>query len=519
MLLTIFIVRDYQEEERMHMDIQTLPHSITEQADGNPTSAADIAADISSSQSRAEMELIEHAENSCTIATQRNDSAEISRESKTSGTEEADTARKIARLLEKLSVWQTYPNTSLENELARLKELYTDILKHIIQLTGSEEQKRLLCLLETYLFENLGKLTQKHFNTLDSFFQRFGERQHRICLYNSLFQYATGRTLPPDKVSRFLLKEHSSFAGQFSGKETASKNVREGIVYFKSPSEKEIPYSKAFSRKQLLESDYWQRVYQEPLHHAEGPVSRDLFSENKPTLNMLYRAQDLKTAEKFLTELLGKGNLLMRPELSACNSQIKGFLAAATWLKTDAFLQASGIQKGLSASISQAVDKLLLVYINSVAGSGRSAALADLPGDIVPQKESCGTVVSDIYCRLRIICLKEQNAGSALTAALKYAYAQYVKQNESGGFFFKHPDMEKDEFKKGYLLLRKDWKQFIDRLPVPLRTRRELEESFNSPWGTYVSPLNPLYNPKAAHPAILGGIITVGIIIALCLFT
>lgn len=519
MLLTIIIVRDYREEERMHMDIQSLPHSANEQADGNLTPPADMTADKSSRQSRAEMDFIEHAVNSCTKSAQRNDSADISKESRTEGTEQADTARKIAKLLEKLSVWQAYPNTSLENELAQLKDLYADILKHVIQLTGSGEQKRLLCLLETYLLENLEKLTHQHFNTLDSFFQRFGERQHRISLFNSLFQSATGRALPPDKVSRYLAKEHASFTGQFHGNETSAKNVREGIVYFRSPSEKEMPYSKAFSGKKLLESDYCQRVAPKPPDNAEGSVSRDLFSENKSTVSSLYRTQDLKIAEKFLTELLGKGNLLMRPEITACNSQIKGFLAAATWLKTDAFLQASGMQEGLSASISQAVDKLLLVYINSVAGPDRTAALADLPGAAVPQKDSRGTIVSDIYCRLRIICLKEQNAGSALSAALKYAYAQYVKQNESGGFFFKHPGLEKNECRKGYLLLRKDWKQFVAGLPVPLRIRRELEESFNSPWGSYVSPLNPLYNPKAAHPAILGGIITAGIIIALCLFT
>lgn len=501
------------------MDIQGLPYSASEQPDSNLTSVADIAADISSRQSKAEMEFIENAENSCTKATERNDSADISRESKARGTEEADTARDIARLLEKLSVWQAYPGTSPEKELARLKELYIDILRHVIQLKGSEEQKRLLCLLETYLLENMEKLTQKHFNTLDSLFQRFGERQHRIILFNSLFKSSAGRTLPSDKVMRFLAKEHSSFTGGFNGKETASKNVREGIVYFRNPSEKETPYSRAFSGKKLLESDYWQSVRAEPLENAEGPVSRDLFSENKSSLNILYRTEDLKIAEKFLTELLGKGNLLSHPEISACNGQMKGFLAAATWLKTDTFLYASGIQKGLADSISQTVDKMLLVYMNSVAGPGHSASLADLPGAVVPRKESCGTIVSDIYCRLRAICLKEQNAGSALTAALKYAYAQFVKQNDNGGFFFEHPGTEKNEYRRGYLLLRKDWKQFVDELPVPLRTRRELEESFNSPWGSYVSPLNPLYNPKAAHPAILGGVITAGIIIALCLFT
>lgn len=119
MLLTIVIVRDYREEERMHMDIQNLPHSASEQADGNLTPPADIAADISSRQSRAEMDL-----------------------------------------------------------------------------------------------------------------------QDRISLFNSLFQSATGRVLPPDKVSRFLAKEHASFTGQFHGNETSAKNVREGIVYFRSPSEK-----------------------------------------------------------------------------------------------------------------------------------------------------------------------------------------------------------------------------------------------------------------------------------------
>ena len=174
------------------MEIQSIPFPGKEPADDKTASLADIASHISTWKPEAEMEFVENAEASYQKAAERNDTSEISDESKADTSKEADAVRRIEQLLAKLRIWQPLLSSDSEKELERLKELYMTILKQIVNLTEHDEQKRLLSLLDSYTFGNLAKLVEKHFSTLDGFLHQYGEHWNRTCLFNSLFRSATG---------------------------------------------------------------------------------------------------------------------------------------------------------------------------------------------------------------------------------------------------------------------------------------------------------------------------------------
>lgn len=499
------------------MEIQSIPFPGKEPADDKTASLADIASHISTWKPEAEMEFVVNTEASYQKTTERNDTSEISDESKADTSKEADAVRRIEQLLAKLRIWQPLLSSDSEKELERLKELYMTILKQIVNLTEHDEQKRLLSLLDSYTFGNLAKLVEKHFSTLDGFLHQYGEHWNRTSLFNSLFRSATGRSLPPETVGRLLDEVNSAWNGKENYKEIIhTKNEHEGILYSRHISEKAVPYSKAFSGRKLVEADYLSGTFPE---YGKVTDANKLVTHSGPRQNIFFQVQDLQAAETFLTHFLGEGNLLSNTQITAWNPQLRGFLAADTWLKSIVYLQASGIQKTLAGSISRAIDRMMLFYINSAAAQKCTAASSYISHDSASGKENREPAVFDIYCRLRMLCQKEPNAGKALTSILKYAYSQYENQDRKEGFFFAHPDPSKSDCKKGFLLLKKDWRQFVDGLPVSMRRKRELETSFMSPWGDYVSPLNPLYNPEAAHPAIIGGLVTAAVVIVFCLFT
>lgn len=500
------------------MEIQNSAIIGNEPQGKKPISSSVIMENMDIQKYKTELEALENADISCTQKSEKSDTAEISPENSLHASEETETIRNIELLLAKLELWQPSINVSVDKNLAQLKELYMILLRQIIDFPLQHEtQNKLLHILETHILGNIEKVAERNFHSLDSFFRQFGEKSDQVYLFNSLFKSVTGRTLHIDKIIRFLEKAQlPSNKGQLYTMKPMNENEPRGILYPRYSFEKSETYNSAFSNKKLVEADYWKDA---ALNHNRITKVTDFFSEELPKKDMLFQLHDLKISETFLKMFLDEGNIMKNPKITACNSQIKGFLAAVTWLKIHTFLQSSDVQKGLFSNISQAIDRMVDLYITKVSDHKHAASLMNFSKSNAEPLAGGKTSVYNIYYQIRTLFQSEENAGKALSSGLKYAYEQYMKSNKNEGFFFDHPASPKSDCRQGYLILKKDWKHFTGILPDSFKNRKKLDGAFLSPWGDYVSPLNPLYNLEVGNPKIIVGFVIAGIIIAIYLFT
>lgn len=440
----------------------------------------------------------------------KGDISEIAGETDLSVEDREKLISKIKKLLTEFGMWEPHIRGEGTEEFESLKKLYMLILKQIVQLPQYEEQKALFSLLDRYMLKGAERYSEKYFGTLVRFFKQFGNSRDHISLINSLFKEATGRGVEASEISRVLAEddgagrssdtrayngaEHSSAGRRYGGMERSSV---EGVIYPRTVSGKINVHDSGnmFNAKRLAEEDY---------------LSGLNIPNNSPKDSSGYRSffcmRDLKVTEYFLKDFLGKGDLLNNKEISVQNKEVKGFLAAATWLKAEVFLNAAEIQKELHNSVVRAVEKMVYFYMRNTPEQKFTG------GHLLAEQEKEVSVYS-LYSQIRLICQGERNPGKALADGLNFAYGEFRSRESNEGFFFLRSENGREDCKKGYMILKKNWKTFSEGLPVSVKEKRELDASFESPWGMYISPLNSLYYSKEKHPLILSTIVLVSIIV------
>lgn len=447
----------------------------------------------------------------------KGDISEIEGETCLSVEDREELISKIKKLLTELGMWEPHIRGKGTEEFESLKKLYMIILKQIVQLPQYEEQKAFFSLLDSHMLKETERYSEKHFGTLVRFFKQFGNNRDHASLINSLFKEATGRGVETSKISRVLAEDdgvrrssgtgtydgagHSSVSRRYGGTEYPSV---EGVIYPRTVSGKINVHDcgNMFNAKKLAEEDY---------------LSGLNIPNNPPKDSSGYRSffcmRDLKLTECFLKDFLGKGDLLNNKEISAQNKEVKGFLAAATRLKAEVFLKAAKIQKELHNSVVRAVEKMVYFYMRNTSEQKFPGFGADFPGGQLLGEQEKERSVYSLYSEIRLICQGERNPGKALSDGLRYAYGEFRSRESNEGFFFLRSEAGREDYKKGYMILRKNWKVFSEGLPVSVKEKRELDASFESPWGMYISPLNSLYYSKEKRPFILSIIVLGGMIV------
>lgn len=511
------------------MEIQNIMNPGKELKDNKPETLKDIVTGTDVFSNKSEIELPENMDFACVQLPENNDKAELSGKAETDIEDQEKAVKEIEKLLQQLAAWKPSVYGDAEMGLGRLKEMYMLILKQIVQVTEEKLQITLLDNLQMHMLEQIERYAVKNFGNLERLFRQYGGIADRAALINSLFKASVGRALPPDRISKFLevysknyifesgSRTDASVRRNMMGGRTAAvmESRSEGILYQKQPSNS-LAVKGAFSSRKLIEADYLEGGC--PADRKEAKFS-ETFSGNSPKNGGIYHMDDIKITEQFLKGLLGDGDLLRNTGITACNPQMKGYLAAATWLKADLFLQTSGIQKGLTGSLVQAIDKMVHTYIAAVTGRERPATLTELPKNAILREDNKDWTVYNVYYQIRLLCQKERDKGKALSLGLRYAHTEFMKEKDNEGFFFGQLVQGEDDFKKGFLILKENWKRFVNQLPVSNHKKKELEASFLSPWGDYVSPLIPLYHPELGSRFIIGGAALIGIIVLISMFS
>lgn len=432
---------------------------------------------------------------------ERSDKAELSPECVQDAAEREEILKQLEKLSAQIESLKSASGVIPEKELEQLKKLYRLMLEKIMQLPEPEIQKIWFSKLDVQVLKEAEQYAAENLNIIDGFFRQFGSSRDSAKLINSLFKVVTGRGLNPDKIIRALnLYNKNTFMKGCEQNEHHS----EGILYPRSVTTEKMHFKDSpFSEKKLADADYMTALRHNSLKETDRAKS---FTASSHKYEKIFSTRDLKIAEQFLEDFLGKDNLLEEPQITSCNPEVKGLLAAATWLKANTFLHSSGIQKGLQSSIAQSVDKMINYYI-SCSGDKRGAV-----------KSGKENPVYTLYYKLRLICQKETNAGKALTSVLKYAYEQFEKHNSDENFFFLHSPSAEHDFEKGFMLLKRNWKRFTETLLISMRAKKDLDNSFYSPWGMYMHPASPLLNFSVGKPAFIGGAVLIGIILSYIMF-
>ncbi|WP_312440932.1 hypothetical protein [Lacrimispora sp.] len=437
------------------------------------------------------------------------------------GKEEAELA------WEDILAWGPSVIKPFPEELEGLAAIYKELLQAILENTTARVQEDQLALLEAALSDILIKVLVGRMGELESLFGSFGSKSSMAALKAALYRSITGNTLSSGELER-VFKDQTENArdtvklnqGSIRTLVNESGNEAEQGMIYQPAGEGRIKNDPRFT---------WRMRREIPLSVLEGngyPGSKTAHgvqaSISSMGKNTVYSPADLESAEDFAGYMNHRGNLLRASGLSGGSEELYGFLAALMAIKSQTFGAYSGINKGLTSDLREAVDRMIDFYIQE-AFKQSEGAMKRYGGRNTPFQPRAAY---KIYYYMMNLYQTTRDLRETVNKGIRHAYQQFLKKKEyledredSGSFFTKEKKDSREDWKEGKRIVERDWKEFLsfmgreDLGGIPLGIM-EL-----SPWGMLAEPeQSPRGRESTASPVFLAGAVAAIILLVLFLF-
>lgn len=405
--------------------------------------------------------------------------------------EEADLAWK------ELLNWNPSVKMPVSNQIAELTVLYEELLQEIYSNTTGQVLEGQLTALNQLLSDILTEIMNTPMGELDFLFSSFGTKDSIMNIQKNLYHSVTGKF--PDK--REL---EQAFGKSVGGKDPGSMgNLHMPDNETESGRKQGIIYQPAGNRQIKKNSQYVNRLKRETALTVLGKkTGEDSVRASISTIdaNRIYSPRDMELAEDFARYMKHNGNLFFSSALSGGSEELYGFLASVMVLKSQTFLAYSGIHKGLSFDLREAVENWTDYHIQN-ASKGRDSHTFE------PK------IVYKIYYYMMNLYKKSGNLEEAVNKGLRHAYRKYLKKMEvkrkedEGSFFMKEKMDAFEDWKEGKKILEEDYKKFYEFLQNQNLGDIVPEVFQLSPWGMFAEPVESSQRIGRESPVFLFGVL------------
>lgn len=396
--------------------------------------------------------------------------------------------------------WNPSLAKSIADELAGLAGIYKELLSAILANTTAGVQGQQLALLDKTLSDILLEMLNVRMGELEALFGKFGTGASMTAVKAALYRAVTGNALN-DKELEQVFKESLSPKG--SVPDSREGSIRIPVSEEADEADQGIIYQKAGDGRIKSDSQYAQRMRKETAAAVWGmTASGAQASISSIGKNTVYSSGDLEMAERFAGYMNRGGNLLKAPVLSGGSEELYGFLAAVVSIKSQLYMAATGIHKGLASDLREAVDRMIDFQLQEAlrqSEAGFQGGQAGRRPSFQPRS------AYRIYYYIMNLYQTTRDPAEAVNKGLRHAYQQYFKRKEyekkdiePGSFFTKEKREPVADWKEGKRFLEQDWKDFLSFM--------EREDAGDIPLGVLVlSPWGMFVEPEASSPKGSGG--------------
>jgi hypothetical protein len=423
------------------------------------------------------------------------DTPELSRQSRWFGLEGRLLAQASQRWIlemeeeawEAILAWQPGQDGDIRRALMELSRLYLALLEALLTYTTGDEQQQQQQRLDAVLAQKLSLIWDMDIRDLDTFFSQTGQSAVLKVIKASLYRQATGSSISPGAAEQLFDRGRGHTAG---GRPAAGGSAVLGGGVYTLAKGGNVRFASALSghgdsgEKQIL-----RRL--ETLNGIQGGGRSSGASYAGAGRSAgIYRGNELTVANAFARHMSGSGNLLKDPSFGARNEEAVGFLAAATAIKGQVYVESMARDSALRTPVRNAVDKFVDYYLSRKG-------------------------VYKVYNYTTDVYERTKNPQRAMEEGLAYAYRIFVEKKGNGvyagqdaygqqaGFFralLKGYSPEVD-LRRGMQLLELNWADFLRAIEQEDHKKLALRLQNYSPWGTLLKESKKEKRQKDHPPA------------------
>ncbi|HCT91238.1 MAG TPA: hypothetical protein DF613_07655 [Lachnospiraceae bacterium] len=406
------------------------------------------------------------------------DTPELSRQSRWFGLEgkllEQASRRWILEMEEEaweaILAWQPGQDGDIRRALAELSRLYLALLEALLTYTTGDEQTLQQERLDAVLAQKLSLIWNMDVQELDKFFNQTGQAAVLRAIKASLYKQATGASISIRAAEQLFDRGHTSGSGSRS---SAGGSAAPGGGFYTLAKGGNVRVASSLSgHGDSGEKQIRQRLEVLNSFQSGGKSAGAAYAGGRRTAG-IYRGNELATANAFARHMNGSGNLLKNPAFSARNDEAAGFLAAATAIKGQVYVESMARDSALRTPVRNAVDKLVDYYLSRKG-------------------------VYKVYSYTVDAYERSKSPQKAMEEGLAYAYRIFAEKRGDGayagqdaygeraGFFqalLKGLTLE-EELKRGVQLLDLNWADFLRAIGQEDNKKLVLRLQNYSPWGT-----------------------------------
>ncbi|WP_077612711.1 hypothetical protein [Clostridium sp. Marseille-P2415] len=415
--------------------------------------------------------------------------------------------------------WSSSPALPVKEELLNLAAVYDELLRQILINTTAGVREGQLDALNQILSDLLMEMLNTRLGELHSLFKSFGTADSMRSLQAALYRSVTGNS-PDYKELEQVFKEPDGFGRESgaAGGPGGTGNIHVPVNDAESGSHQGIIYQPAGEGRIKNNIQYTARMQKEAaaalLEGKAGAYGADA-SISPMGKNPVYAPGDLEQAERFAGYMNHAGNLFAASGLSGGSAELYGFLAAVMTIKSQTYAAVSGMDKGLSSDLREAVDKMIDFYIQKAfRESGDNKRTGNHMRTFEPK------AAYKIYYYMMNLYQSTSSLRETVNKGIRHAFQQYLKKKElirdeeDRGFFFTKEKRDAiEDWKEGKRVLERDWKEFLDYLgredlgAVPPGVL-EL-----SPWGMFAETEKPLTGGTVSPVLTFGALAVIFLLI------
>lgn len=410
--------------------------------------------------------------------------------------------------------WNLSLAKSVADELSSLAEIYKELLSAILANTTAGVQGQQLALLDKTLSDILVEVLNTRMGELDALFERFGTGTSMAAVKAALYRAVTGNAISDRELDQVFKESVSQKDASPDGR---SGGIRVPVNEEADESAQGIIYQKAGEGRIKSDSQYAQRMRKETAAAvwtmAEGqgkPEGAQASISSSIGKNTVYSSGDLEIAERFAGYMNRGGNLLKSPVLSGGSEELYGFLAAVVSIKSQIYMTATGIHKGLASDLREAVDRMIDFQLQEALRQSEAEAGS---GPYGKKPSFQPRSAYRIYYYIMNLYQTTKDPVEAVNKGLRHACQQYFKRKEyekkdfePGSFFTKEKREPVSDWKEGKRFLERDWNDFLGLLGRGDQGGVLYGVLVLSPWGIFAEPEASPSKGGGGSPVFLIGV-------------
>lgn len=373
---------------------------------------------------------------------------------------------------EAILAWQPGQDGDIRRALAELSRLYLALLEALLTYTIGDEQILQQERLDAVLAQKLSLIWNMDIRDLDGFFSQTGQTAVLKAIKASLYRQATGASISPGAAERLFDRGSGRDTG---GRASAGGGTASGGGFYTLAKGGNVRVAPSLSgRSDSGEKQIRQRIEVLNSFQVGGRSSGVSYAGAGRTAG-IYRGDELAVANAFSRHMNGSGNLLKSPAFGARNEEAVGFLAAATAIKGQVYVESMARDSVLRAPVRNAVDKFVDYYLSRKGVYKVYSYTVDAYGRTKSPQRAMEEGLAYAY---QLFAEKKRDG----------AYAGQDAYGERTGFFqalLKGLSAEA-ELKKGMQLLELNWADFLRAIGQEDNKKLVLRLQNYSPWGTLI---------------------------------